>query len=121
VGPAGQGPAPDLARGVGGSDDGRSAKWEALLGRQHEQLEVASAMTGAAKRRSGLQAGRRRKERVPLLGAPAVAAVRPPTPGVEIGEVARAHDSGSKAEERARQRIWAREQRCRQIWIDAGV
>jgi hypothetical protein len=38
AGPAGQGPAPDLARGVGGTGDGRSSKWEALLGRQREQL-----------------------------------------------------------------------------------
>jgi hypothetical protein len=36
--PAGQGPAPDLAKGVDGTDDGRSSKWEALLGRQREQL-----------------------------------------------------------------------------------
>jgi hypothetical protein len=32
VGPARQGPTPDLARGVDGSDDGRSLKGEALLG-----------------------------------------------------------------------------------------
>jgi hypothetical protein len=37
-GPAGQGPAPDLARGVDDTGDGRSSKWEALLGRQREQL-----------------------------------------------------------------------------------
>jgi hypothetical protein len=35
--PAGQGPAPDLAEGVDGTSDGRSSKWEALLGRQHGQ------------------------------------------------------------------------------------
>jgi hypothetical protein len=35
--PAGQGPAPDLAKGVDGTGDGRSS-WEALLGRQREQL-----------------------------------------------------------------------------------
>jgi hypothetical protein len=33
VGPAGQGPAPDLARGVDGTGDRRSLKWEALPGR----------------------------------------------------------------------------------------
>jgi hypothetical protein len=33
VGPAGQGPAPDLARGVDGTGDRRSSKWEALPGR----------------------------------------------------------------------------------------
>jgi hypothetical protein len=38
AGPAGQGPTPDLARGVDGISDGRSLKWEALLGRQREQL-----------------------------------------------------------------------------------
>jgi hypothetical protein len=36
--PAGQGPALDLAKGVDGTGDGRSSKWEALLGRQREQL-----------------------------------------------------------------------------------
>jgi hypothetical protein len=30
--PAGQGPAPDLAKGVDGTGDGRSSKWEALRG-----------------------------------------------------------------------------------------
>jgi hypothetical protein len=35
--PAGQGPAPDLAKGVDGTGDGRSS-WEALLGRQRKQL-----------------------------------------------------------------------------------
>jgi hypothetical protein len=40
AGPVGQGPAPDLARGVDGTGDGRSSKWEALLGRQREQLGV---------------------------------------------------------------------------------
>jgi hypothetical protein len=38
VGPARQGPAPDLARGVDGIGDRKSSKWEALLGRQHGQL-----------------------------------------------------------------------------------
>jgi hypothetical protein len=38
VGPAGQGPPPDLARGVDDTGDGRSSKWEVLLGRQREQL-----------------------------------------------------------------------------------
>jgi hypothetical protein len=38
AGPARQGPAPDLARGVDSTSDGRSSKWEALLGRQREQL-----------------------------------------------------------------------------------
>jgi hypothetical protein len=38
AGPAGQGPVPDLARGDDGAGDGRSSKWEALLGRQREQL-----------------------------------------------------------------------------------
>jgi hypothetical protein len=38
VGPTGQGPAPDLARGVDDTGDGRSSKWEAMLGRQREQL-----------------------------------------------------------------------------------
>jgi hypothetical protein len=38
AGPAGQGPTPDLARGVDGTSDRRSSKWEALLGHQHEQL-----------------------------------------------------------------------------------
>jgi hypothetical protein len=51
------------------------------------------------------------EERVPLLGAPAVAAARPPTPGTETGEVARAYCSGSKAEELARRRIWAN------VWV----
>jgi hypothetical protein len=32
AGPAEQGPAPDLARGVDDTDDGRSSKGEALLG-----------------------------------------------------------------------------------------
>jgi hypothetical protein len=32
VGPAGQGPVPDLARGADDTVDGRSSKWEALLG-----------------------------------------------------------------------------------------
>jgi hypothetical protein len=36
--PAGQGLAPDLAKGVDGTGDGRSSKREALLGRQREQL-----------------------------------------------------------------------------------
>jgi hypothetical protein len=35
---AGQGPAPDLAKGVDGTGDGRSSKGEALLGRQREQV-----------------------------------------------------------------------------------
>jgi hypothetical protein len=38
AGPAGQGPAPDLARGTDGTGDGTSSKWEALLGHQREQL-----------------------------------------------------------------------------------
>jgi hypothetical protein len=38
AGQAGQGPTPDLARGVDGSSDGRSSKWEALLGCQRKQL-----------------------------------------------------------------------------------
>jgi hypothetical protein len=36
--PTRQGPAPDLAKGVDVTGDGRSSKWEALLGRQREQL-----------------------------------------------------------------------------------
>jgi hypothetical protein len=36
--PARQRPTPDLAKGVDGTGDGRSSKWEALLGRQREQL-----------------------------------------------------------------------------------
>jgi hypothetical protein len=38
AGPIGQGPTPDLTRGVDGTRDGRSSKWEVLLGRQREQL-----------------------------------------------------------------------------------
>jgi hypothetical protein len=36
--PARQGPTPDLARDDDGAGAGRSLKWEALLGRQREQL-----------------------------------------------------------------------------------
>ena len=35
---AGQGPAPDLAKGVDGTGDGRSSKGETLLRRQREQV-----------------------------------------------------------------------------------
>jgi hypothetical protein len=46
AGPAGQGPAPDLARGVDGTGDGRSSKWEALLGLQREQLGLQREQVG---------------------------------------------------------------------------
>jgi hypothetical protein len=36
--PTGQGPAPDLAKGVDGTGDGRSSKGETLLRRQREQV-----------------------------------------------------------------------------------
>jgi hypothetical protein len=46
AGPAGRGPAPDLARGVDGTGDGRSSKWEALLGLQREQLGLQREQVG---------------------------------------------------------------------------
>jgi hypothetical protein len=61
---AGQGPAPDLAKGVDGTGDGRSSKWEALLGRQHGQHvrghnEEEGARAGdSAKRRTPTKGGR---------------------------------------------------------------
>jgi hypothetical protein len=45
AGPAGQGPAPDLARGVNCAGDRRRSKGEALLGVSASNYEVASAMT----------------------------------------------------------------------------
>jgi hypothetical protein len=61
--PAGQGPAPDLENGVDGTGDGRSSKWETLLGRQHGQHvrghnEEEGARAGdSAKRRTPTKGG----------------------------------------------------------------